>query len=369
MGVFKIELKQKDKVCFSKDRNNQNIFYTFDYIPGSVLWGFFIGRYSRLNGDNLNNLFNGNIRFLNSYIKNRTEHSSFLSIPMPLSIMTCKKDPYAFNDGIKEGHVIEDILYSDKLKCGENNCKSPLRKVSGNYYSSSNDFWFSPKKSIEMHNKIEKSSQNTKDDSLFSYELLDEVNSEYHGYIITDKLSDDNKIVNFINEFNGKDISLGKAKTSGYGVFSFEITKMEKYFEEEKNIYFSNEHNLSNWISLYLYSDAIIMNEKNIYKTIIEPEDLGLGDELILKRAFVESMEIQGYNAKHNREKIIDLAIKKGSSFFYSIKDGADKNKIRNRLKIIEKKGLGSRKPEGFGVALFQRKQIYDNYMEDYKNG
>lgn len=347
MKPFKIILTQKSPACFSSIRHRQNIFYTHDYIPGSVLWGFFINQYVKAEKDIHPDFFNHNVRFLNCYIKIKSSQT----LPVPLSLYTCKTNPYKVEEGKKQGHDLADRLFNDETKCRSQGCDSQLRPVAPGYFCSldPNDI-FRPRKIVEMHNKIEKYSQNTKDDSLYSYELLDEKGAQFTGQILVDNQSD---LIAFIQGFNDKNLRLGKARTSGYGCFTIKIRE-----NDDKGIddYFKTGFN--DQINIYLHSDTIVMDALNCYQTVISPELLGLGNEIRLEQFFSQSTEVQGYNAKHQKPRINDIAIKKGSCFSYRLEPGADPDKIKTRIREIEAEGLGIRKNEGFGRVRFNRIQF-----------
>ena len=356
MKSFQITLTQESPVCFSNSRHKQNIFYTHDYIPGSVLWGFFINRYVKSKNCIHNDFFNDNVRFLNCFIKIETNNHKRQSLPVPLSLFTCKINPYTYlvKEHRNEGHALLDLLFTDELQCQRTGCLSELRPVQpGYFYSNGKGDIYRPRKIVEMHNRITKSNQNTMEDGLFSYELLDERGHEFAGHILVDKNS---SLIEFIKKFNDKEIGLGKARTSGCGYFTFNISDetnpgIDKFFENQ----FHDE------INLYLHSDVIVMDSLNRYQTIISPVILGLENELHLEKSFTSSVEIQGFNAKHQKTRINDTAVRKGSCFLYKLKTGADRSVIVKRMKEIEAQGLGIRKNEGFGRVKFNRKEFKED--------
>jgi CRISPR-associated protein Csx10 len=354
MKSFKITLTQKSPVCFSNSRHKQNIFYTHDYIPGSVLWGFFINRYVKAGKDIHPDFFNDNIRFLNCYINIREGKNSCQALPVPLSLSTCKTIPYLIEQNQNKGHALVDLLFKDDTECRREKCASQLRPVPAGYlYSFDKNNIYHPRKIVEMHNKIKKETQNTDKDSLYSYELLDEVGKEFVGQIL---VKENSPLIEFIKNFNGQNLGLGKARTSGYGYFTLNIAEktdpgLDKYFAAE----FQDE------INIYLHSDVILMDGLNCCQTVISPEILGLPDEIILEKSFARSMEIQGFNAKHQKTRINDIAVWKGTCFSYRVKAGVDRSLIEKRLREIESDGLGIRKNEGFGRVKFNRVEFKED--------
>jgi CRISPR-associated protein Csx10 len=348
MKCLKITLTQKSPVCFSNIRHRQNIFYTHDYIPGSVLWGFFINQYVKAEKNIHPDFFNDNIRFLNCYIKIKVDKYYIQTLPMPLSLYTCKEKPYMADGDKNDSHDLVDILFNEETVCRSKDCESKLHPVApGYFYSFETSDIYRPRKIVEMHNKIDKYSQNTKADSLYSYELLDEVGIRFVGQILVEHQSD---LFTFVKGFNDKNLRLGKARTSGCGCFKLNIqesddTGIDDYFAEGFN----------DQINIYLHSDAIVMDALNCYQTVISPEILGLENEIRREKYFARSIEVQGFNAKHQKTRINDIAIKKGSCFSYRLEPGADPEKVKTRIQEIENDGLGIRKNEGFGRVRFNR--------------
>lgn len=66
--------------------------------------------------------------------------------------------------------------------------------------------------------------------------------------------------------------------------------------------------------------------------------------------AFNAVREILGWNAAWGLPKEKELAIEKGSVFFFKF-EGDDVERLLRSLKDIERKGIGLRKEEGFGRA------------------
>lgn len=356
MKSFQITLTQESPVCFSNSRHKQNIFYTHDYIPGSVLWGFFINRYVKSKNSIHDDFFNDNVCFPNCHINVENGGHTNQTIPVPLSLFTCKTNPYSYlaKECRNNGHALVDLLFTNEIECPGIGCTSQLRPVQPGYlYFNVKGDIYRPRKIVEMHNKISKSSQNTMDDSLFSYELMDERGREFVGQIICDAGT---PLIEFIQDFHGREIGLGKARTSGNGYFTFKVDQesgrgVDDFFETQ----FQDE------INLYLHSDVILMDTLNRYQTVISPEILGLEKEVCLEKSFARNIEIQGFNAKHRKTRINDIAICKGSCFLYRLNAGADRSAIKKRIEEIEARGLGIRKNEGFGRVLFNRKEFKED--------
>jgi CRISPR-associated protein Csx10 len=358
MKQYNITLTQLSTVCLGNSRDKQNIFYTHDFIQGGRLWGYVINKYFKKYKQVHDDLFNDNIRFHNCYMQTELENQTCQALPVPLSLFTCKTRPYSIEDEQNTCHDLLDLLFTDDTVCMHCSDDSPLKQVQkGYFYKAGKIGIYNPRKIIEMHNRIDKATQNTKSDSLFSYQLLDETGKKYRGQI---QVAEDSDLIEFIENMNGEKIGIGKARTSGYGCFQFQI---QEGTSREMDVYFDND--FGDTVNVYLLSDLIIMDEFHRYQTVLTPQLLGLEKELELVKSFCCGEKIQGFNAKHQRPRIDDIAIKKGSCFLYSLRPGANRETIQTRIQEIESGSIGLRKNEGFGRLRFNRKQVTGVHTTD----
>jgi CRISPR-associated protein Csx10 len=154
---------------------------------------------------------------------------------------------------------------------------------------------------------------------------------------------------------------VGLGKTRGLGNIEIKrIEKLEKIFPPEfvpgnlENRFNEFQRTLSplniNGFSITLYSDAIIMDKFMRYKSCIDEaclkEEFNM-DNVKCICAFNAVREILGWNAAWGLPKEKELAIEKGSVFFF--KFNAEQENPLETLKQIEEKGIGLRREEGFG--------------------
>jgi CRISPR-associated protein Csx10 len=103
--------------------------------------------------------------------------------------------------------------------------------------------------------------------------------------------------------------------------------------------------------SITLYSDVIVMDKFMRYKYTIDEdslmEEFGLKD-IKLVCAFKNIKEVLGWNAAWGLPKERELAIEKGSVFFFSY-EGNNVDGLLRSLKDVDIKGIGLRREEGFG--------------------
>ncbi|MDQ1354759.1 MAG: CRISPR-associated protein Csx10 [Acidobacteriota bacterium] len=364
MKVFKITLTQHSPACFASTRHSQNIYYTHDYIPGSVLWGAFINLFHQSGGPDIHpDFLNDNLRFSNCYIDVPGKSKSFAVIPAPLSLYTCKTNPYSPRDGKNMGHELVDLLFRHRDNCRIETCNSALRPLNTGYIydaGSGKPGLYRPNKMVEMHNRIDKATQNTRQEhGLFAYELLDETGGIFSGEI---QVMETSPLLEFIRDIKCRDLELGKARTSGCGHFTLNI---EETNGSDRVCFFRT--GFQDTLNLYCFSDVIVMDGFNRYQTVITPGILGLEQYIEMDNAFSRGFRVEGYNAKHNKPKINDIAILKGSCFSYRVKEGAVKEEagrefIAQRLKHIEMNGLGLRLNEGFGRVRFNRGEFKEDH-------
>jgi hypothetical protein len=121
--------------------------------------------------------------------------------------------------------------------------------------------------------------------------------------------------------------------------------------KEEKDIKDEIDDKDKKTICFDLYSD-IIIPFTDIYDAGEQFLMLaGLKDENLkfnLKRSFVNTGKLEGFNIINGIRKVDELIFNKGSVFTYTIEEN-DCKKILDKLLKIENDGLGLRKNEGFG--------------------
>jgi len=370
MSVYYIRtnITLKEKAIFSKNLSPGNMHYTFDYIPGSVLWGTFASRFPKSDMQKFyETFFQGKVIFTNLYPAIR---SDVVALPLPLSTFACKHKPGWTKeidiDG-KKHHFYDYLLDTSKLEKKCSFCPSIKKNfLSGFYYKEKqNNIYYSHnvKKTIDMHNHIDDESQSTKkDDGLYSYELLTK-GQNFRGYIILKGEWDDfEDIIEIIKSMNDKEISIGKGRNNGYGLSIINIIFSENYkLSDDKRLYINDKLELlDNKFTITLLSDLFLQNRYNNYYTYIDESILSeiLNDgnnsdfhphHFKLLRSFCRPKEVDGFNAKHQLPKNKMIGLQKGSSFYFEFNNGSS-SRLCQRLLEIERNGIGLRRSEGYGI-------------------
>lgn len=121
--------------------------------------------------------------------------------------------------------------------------------------------------------------------------------------------------------------------------------------DEEKDIRDEIKNKEKKVICFDLHSDMVIpftdiydAGEQFLMLAGLKDENLNFN----LKRSFINTGKLEGFNIINGIRKVDELIFTKGSVFTYTIEENACKN-ILEKLTKIEENGLGLRKNEGFG--------------------
>lgn len=231
--------------------------------------------------------------------------------------------------------IDKSIVLNDSFLI-ENDGNKFQRKSNVDFEDKSDDI------SIKIYN------DNNIETDLFNHQLIENVDNKlnklYKGSIKVFK-----SLIPNLEEI----IYIGKYKSKGFGKVKIKlINKTPKYNIKEKIINRINKFNTlikedKTYITFDLLSDLILPIKnienvleyfKNMIKLSIHPES---------DRSFLSVEKLYGYNIINNIRKGTELIITKGSVLTYSIDNIND---IVDKLVEIEKKSLGLRKKEGFGM-------------------
>jgi len=370
MSVYYIQMDitLKEKAIFSKNLSPGNMYNTFDYIPGSVLWGTFATRFPKSNMQKFyETFFQEKVIFTNLY---PAIDSEVIALPLPLSTFACKYKPgWTKKIGIdgKKHNFYDYLLDTSKLEKKCLLCQSIKKNfVDGFYYKEKegNTYYsYKVKKTVDMHNHIDDESQSTKkDNGLYSYEPLIK-GQKFRGYIVLKgEWADFEDIIKIIESMNDKEISIGKGRNNGYGLSIINIIFDENYkLSDDKRLYINDKLDLlNNKFTITLLSDLFFRDNYGNYYTYIDELLLSniLNDEVNnyfppenfkLTRSFCRSKEVDGFNMKHKLPKNKMIGLQKGSSFcfkYYKL----DGQSLSKRLLEVERNGIGLRKSEGYGM-------------------
>ena len=364
---IKTDIILEEKAIFSKNLSPGNIYYSFDYIPGSILWGTFASLFPKSDMQKFyETFFQDKVIFTNLY---PFIGADIVALPLPLSTFGCKYRPgWKEQSVISEKHKFYDYLL-DVSKI-ENNCQYCGAKkknfINGFYYKKGNNYYcYNTEKTIDMHNHIDDESQSTKiNDGLYSYEVLTK-GQKFTGYLLLhgewDEFKEIHKLIDSIKN-DGK-VSTGKGRNNGYGLSTINFIFDEKSYklDNNKRLYLNDKLDLSennHKFTLTFISDSFLMDKYSNYLTYIDEvvlsEILGNNftvEDFKLVRSFCRTKEIDGFNMKHKLPKNKMIGLQKGSSFYFEY-TGSDYKKLAERLLEIERNGVGTRKNEGYGQII-----------------
>lgn len=362
----------EENAVFSKNLSPGNVYYSHDYIPGSVIWGHFASLCARKNQALFKKYFFSNkLVFTNLY---PVLEDRYIAIPMPLSTYACKYKPGKTEISITtEKHGFNDYLIDDTgldERCPVNNCNSKKKRYTNTFFykRGPNYYTYSPSMCLDMHNHIDDSSQTTPVEGLYTYETLNK-GQKFKGLILFDGTEEEFKEAS--NDILRPGFySIGKGRNNGYGHAYFDFPHFEIISSDRRKFDLIQEDlcepiSLDNspYFTITLLSDLILKDGFGNYLTsfdeLILSKYLLFGmfkaDDFRLIRRYSDCIEIDGFNMKHQRPKNKCIAIKKGSSFYFKYK-GNQKDMLAEALKGLELKGSGERRNEGFGQIVINLK-------------
>lgn len=385
MSVYyiKVNIILEEKAIFSMNLSPGNIYYSFDYIPGSVLWGMFATFTPKSDMQKFYEIFfQDKVVFTNLY---PFIDADTIALPLPLSTFGCKYRPgWTKKSIISEKHKFYDYLLDvSKIDNRCQYCGSKKKSfVHGFYYKEGTTYYsYNIEKTIDMHNHIDDESQSTKEEALYSYEVLTK-GQKFIGYVILyGKWDEYKEIHKLIDSINGRKISIGKGRNNGYGLSTINFIGNKNYkLDNEKRLYISDRLDLSrndHKFTLTFLSDSFLRDRYGNYFTYVDEvvlcDILNLNNDFNtnfnsenfkLIRSFCKTKEIDGFNMKHNLPKNKMIALQKGSSFYFEYTN-SDYEKLNKRLIEIERNGIGIRRSEGYGRIIINLPYHKENTDED----
>lgn len=300
----------------------------FEFIPGSMIRGMLIARYTKQHpadaaNPNFRRLFiNGSTLFLNAYPRMWGKRA----LPTPFSWYRDKdseKPLYDFavsppNNNRQSKRVNEPFCY--------------LWQSEEDGFSTSKVELYSPDRQLNIHTARKERQRLVKGEStVFRYDALAS-GQVFCGVI----LSNQDKDLEILKQCLLKDesVSLGGSHLAGYGRARLEHVKIQDDWQEYNSIGKDSDD-----IVVTLLSDTLIRDpQTGAYVASLQPI-LGA-----TKAAFVGRRIVGGFNRKWNLPLPQTLAIQAGSVFVYQ-----NNPDLLQRLEGLEITGIGERRAEGFG--------------------
>jgi CRISPR-associated protein Csx10 len=285
---------------------------------------------------------------------------------MPLSVFGCKhfgsRDPAALTNPVKrkDQHGFDDFLYPPVPPiCKEPDCGSPSDHKAGFCYLHPRFGYCDAdvSRSIIPHNEF---AENPKDKNVYFYEALAE-GQLFYGEIAFSSQSHCELMDRLLRA--NPHARMGKAKYRGHGNVLFHTP-----IQRDQSLL--NDWKLKGWrgpgpcFSIYLFSDAILVDESLNYRTGLDEKDLArwlklpntegfrvhirLGQQSHLK-SFFKTGTTMGFNQHRGMPLPMEVVVTRGSVFTATYEGDID---IRGALESLEREGIGLRRNEGYGRIL-----------------
>jgi len=355
---LKLRIKTLAPFLITNNTGDPNMVSTREYISGTIVLGALAGLYIKkenLNQAHKDNNFrkwflSGSIKFANAYIVAYDDRGQpQCNIPIPISIQKNKADE----------NEIYDLLCSDKV-----GSMVTTKRINGFGKFESGLFYEQEvRKSLNFHHERDVAKGTTKEGMIFNYESIDA------GQTFEATITGEEKDLKEMCAYYGKSffVNIGRSRSVQYGRARFNFIKAEpedipvnsckpedKYGDLERGE-----------VILTLLSDTIIYNDhgfsttdKNVLEKALQDK---LGIDLKIKKAFLRTGEIENFVSVWKLRKPSEQCISMGSCVLVT---GANDEK----LKQLQKNGLGERTHEGFGrvaVGIQNKAKISrENYGE-----
>lgn len=372
---FNLVLLNKEPIIISNKREAGNQFQTSDYIPGPTILGALAWKAAHRNDLNNKQIYEqfsnfflrGGVKVTPLYRCLQIGNDVYPTIPSPLDFLTCKLYPglERWNHGAKGYATIKEEPKSCDRCLSGLLLETPLQPLNKYVPLHSTDKTVEVGKKEEMHITIDPKTGRTKTGDLFSYAVMEE-GQYFVGTIDVEDWGNFAALLG-IDDCSLDEISLelriGKASSRGYGLAriwlnegdiatTFHGKPIEKRVEE-----------VSKPITMTLLSDAILIDKWGRFYNTFDSEILGqiLGVEVEVINAYVKNKNVEGFNTYLGLPKWRDNAIAAGSSVGFTVKGLTELDGFRERLKELEKEGLGLRREEGFGKIAFNHPVYHYN--------
>ncbi len=346
--VIDYAIKLEEPVLLTGLEGDPNSSVSYDFIPGSVLRGVFIGRDGRIsdaNDENKKRLFfnETSTQFLNGHLAIQIHEQGTMrrSDPVPLS---WKRPKYPSDQPNQLCQTDVYDLAIQKNDAGE--------KSVGGWWSADSHCVYrtKPKRRIAVHttrnrqagrakgSMLEAREEGEIEGAVFRYESLAK-GQTFYARIICDS-SDEATIKGWFGTDKSFTANIGGSRSGGYGRVEISLITTAPYAHQQPASY-------KNGVVVTLLSDLLLRDDKT-GNWSGDPQDvctaLGLGSATEM---FVDMRPIGGFNRKWGLPLPQKVAFRAGSVFVF---DNA--TLPVNASQLIEK-GIGCQRNEGFGRVAF----------------
>ena len=339
MKQYSYIIKTIDPVTFAEKSNDQILYATKQYIPGSAIRGALANKYIVAKGlgkeahedSRFFEMFlSGKVRFLSAYPIGDLQMQKCCPITMPLSLMKSK-----------DGSRILDLTSGCKIEPG-------FKKLQGFGVmdNEQNIHPVSVDTKIEFHmsrcNSDERISGKSINGNVFNYEYI-MPNQYFKGYfVVDDDLSDGWEA--FWADKNLEEIYLGRSKNAQYGKCQY-----MGLGEEITNDALLTEKMFITSVTPYVPYEPWQSVEQLFHEMLLELEDKLDGKVKFSRancRVYAATENIDGFVGVWHTKKQRETALSAGSVIELKLEEGRLDTETLNRALM---QGLGKNTVEGFG--------------------
>lgn len=337
MKFYKIEITTLEPIVIGYDSSNESR----DIISGTALRGLFIKENIKDFSNKGDLILSKNIIFTDAYLKKGNDHF----IPTPKSFLCDKHDMKSLKKEKKESIDIRNCLFKLDEKFED---KSMTEGIGSRFVNLADDSL-----KITSVNKVENMHINKSigegTDSLYRYEAIDKGQTFYSLAILKDNevISEDN-----LKKINGTKY-IGKSRSATYGKVDIKVENLESMDIFKEKLKLKSIIDDRKTLDIYFLTDTILKDQYGNTCSILPNEDIekmfGLDKVEMADGQFVTNKIIGGYNSYQKIALPKDTAIEAGSIIRYKIIDGV---LTEEKIKDIEKKGIGYFRERGFGRVI-----------------
>lgn len=329
-----------------------SVEYCLDYLAGSSLRGAFIHALLKQYGYNLDKEKGikkellRQVYFLNAY----PEYQGQRTTPAPFCFWAEKKSLAGY-DG-------SELKITTEFSPGYKIC----RKESFVNLSKDSVEGVKVQKQFKLHVSV---NNDKKDTDMFRYEVIERQQSFVGIIMLQDKEIESEKgIVNLSEKLkaltDNKIMYIGGSKGSGYGKCRVEFLS-ETEINPEINQ--SIEGEMGEDLYIYFLSDGILKNQEGEISSQIDLrylKDLFGAEKAELKNGWQENTIITGYNNVWGTVLPQVEGIKAGTIQHYHLSGIKDISHAERQMKVLEERGIGDRRTDGYGRILFIKKPFQE---------
>ncbi len=341
-----------DEICIAKRQEAGNEYETLDHIPGRILWGAFASMTGVRPGEKplkefITLFYSGDVVFSNLYPSDTT--GTIRSLPVPLSARTYKHAP-----GFKDDQSITDYEPGGVRDCLLEGVPEEIRENPEDFIKY--DAYYVGRYTT-VRQKIDYIVRNERDiirgtsreRMLFTRQNIPK-GTVLIGFIRSNTDAGDDALQWLMNK-TGQDFEVSIGRSPGRIRLRIEdpdtsIITLDADLTELENDTFT-----ITCISPAIILDPFLRPLKYIPGESIKKELDGIIDSCELIRHFSSTEPVQGWNNAYRRPVEEDIAIAKGSAFYYRYKLSTNKRveDLIGALNCLRQRGIGIRRSEGFG--------------------